>query len=34
MTSAVDADDIACIPATVQFGSLAVKASLGPIVTA
>ena len=32
MTSAVDADEIACISATVVFGSLATKASLGPIV--
>ena len=34
ITSAVEAEDIACIPATVQLGSLAVKASLGPMVTA
>ena len=32
MTSAVDADDIACISATVVLGNLAVKDSLGPIV--
>jgi hypothetical protein len=32
MTSAVDADDIACISATVVLGNLAAKDSLGPMV--
>ena len=32
MTSAEDADDIACISATVVFGNLAQKNSFGPIV--
>ena len=34
ITSAVDADEIACISATVQLGNLAINDSFGPMETA